>query len=255
MEVKGDKKKMVIYKEMQYGSKPSKYERENRKWVEDNTPGKSTSRKMKIDSCRAAGTAAGTATDKVLIANGLGTKKEVEVNAKKAKCGTRVAEFSGLELLNAGAEAKVANASAGTSVTPVQAEASAKASGAEAGASAALVKDVIEVGARAVAGEAKARAGAGVKDLGARAEASAVVAKVEAGVTHVPFAQVSASGPGAQAEAGVSWKYAGASVAAFAGEARAGPFAARAGVKFGVGMRNGVPECDLGPVTVPCSVM
>lgn len=178
MEVKGDKKKMVIYKEMQYGSKPSKYERENRKWVEDNTPGKSTSRKMKIDSCRAAGTAAGTATDKVLIANGLGTKKEVEVNAKKAKCGTRVAEFSGLELLNADAEAKVANASAGTSVTPVQAEASAKASGAEAGASAALVKDVIEVGARAVAGEAKARAGAGVKDLGARAEASAVVAKV-----------------------------------------------------------------------------
>ena len=86
-------------------------------------------------------------------------------------------------------------------------------------------------------------------------EASAMLAHVEAGLTHVPFAQVSASGPGAKAETGVSWKYTGASVGAHAGEARAGPFAARAGVKFGVGMRNGVPEVDLGPVTAPCSVM
>lgn len=84
-------------------------------------------------------------------------------------------------------------------------------------------------------------------------EASAVLTKVEAGITHVSFAQVSASGPGANAETGVSWKYTGASAGAYAGEARAGPFAARAGVKFGVEIRNGVPEADLGPVS--CSVM
>ena len=54
----------------------------------------------------------------------------------------------------------------------------------------------------------------------------------------------------------MSWKYTGASVEASAGEARAGPFAARAGVKFGAGFRNGVPEVDLGPVTVSaCSVI
>ena len=84
-------------------------------------------------------------------------------------------------------------------------------------------------------------------------EGSAVLAKVEAGITHVPFAQVSALGPGANAETGVSWKYTGASAGAYTGEARAGPFAARAGVKFGVGIRNGVPEVDLEPVS--CSVM
>lgn len=49
----------------------------------------------------------------------------------------------------------------------------------------------------------------------------ALLAKVEAGITHVPFAQGSASGPGAIAEAGVSWKYTGASAGACAGKARA----------------------------------
>lgn len=197
----------------------------------------------------------GTAADKVFLANGLGTKTGREANAEKVRCETYVAEEAGLRFLSADAEAKAGHASSGTSVTPIQAEANAKACGAEAGASAALIDDVIEAGARAVAGEAKARAGAGLKDLGAHAEASAMLAHVEAGLTHVPFAQVSASGPGAKAETGVSWKYTGASVGAHAGEARAGPFAARAGVKFGVGMRNGVPEVDLGPVTAPCSVM
>ena len=86
-------------------------------------------------------------------------------------------------------------------------------------------------------------------------EVSATLAKVEAELENVPFAQVSASGPEAKAETGVSWKYTGASAGASFGEARAGPFAARAGVKFGAGIRNGVPEADLGPVTVPCSIM
>ena len=89
------------------------------------------------------------------------------------------------------------------------------------------------------------------------AEASTTVAKVEAELTNVPFAQVGAAGPKAKAETGVSWKYTGISAEAYAGEVRAGPFAARPGVKFGVGIRNGVPEAGLklGPVSVPCSIM
>ena len=78
---------------------------------------------------------------------------------------------------------------------------------------------------------------------------------MEAELTNVPFAQASASGPEAKAEIGVSWKYTGASAGAYAGEARAGPLAVRAGVKVGIGLRNEVPEADLGPVTVPCSIM
>ena len=74
-------------------------------------------------------------------------------------------------------------------------------------------------------------------------------------MTNVPFAQASATGPEAKAEAGVSWKYTGASAGAYVGEAKAGPFAVRAGVKVGIGFRNGVPEADLGPVTTPCSIM
>lgn len=74
-------------------------------------------------------------------------------------------------------------------------------------------------------------------------------------MTNVPFVQASASGLEAKAETGVSWKYTGASAGAYAGEARAGPFVARAGVKVGIGLRNRVPEADLGPVTVPCSIM
>ena len=35
----------------------------------------------------------------------------------------------------------------------------------------------------------------------------------------------------------------------------AGPFAARAGVKYGGGIRDGVPEVDVGPITTPCSIM
>ena len=63
--------------------------------------------------------------------------------------------------------------------------------------------------------------------------------------------QVGAQGPSAQAEAGASWEYTGANVGASLGEARAGPFAVRAGFKLGAGIRNGVPEIDLGPITAP----
>merc|ERR1711962_1762935 len=52
----------------------------------------------------------------------------------------------------------------------------------------------------------------------------------------------------------VSLEDAGATAGVHAAEARAGPFAVRAGVKFGMGMRHGVPEMDLGPVTFPCCI-
>ena len=65
------------------------------------------------------------------------------------------------------------------------------------------------------------------------------------GLKNTPFqAKVTIGEVGGQA--GVGWKHTGASVGASVAEARAGPFEARLGVKFGVGMKNGVPEIDLG---------
>lgn len=84
--------------------------------------------------------------------------------------------------------------------------------------------------------------------------AEACLAKAEAGIADTPL-QAHAKGPGAEAEAGISKEYIGASAGAYVGEAKAGPFGVRAGVKFGAGIRNGIPEVDLGPVTTPCSVM
>ena len=87
--------------------------------------------------------------------------------------------------------------------------------------------------------------------------ASVTTAKVEAGLTNIPLANVSAEGPGAGADAGVSWKHTGVSAGAHFGEAKAGPFSVRAGVKFSAGIRNGIPgaHVNLGPVTASCSVM
>jgi len=88
---------------------------------------------------------------------------------------------------------------------------------------------------------------------GVMAVAHASVARVEAGVPGIPFANAHAETLGAGAQAGVSWNYTGVSAGAHLAEAQAGPFAVRAGVKFGIGIRNGVPEIDAGPVS--CSVM
>lgn len=55
------------------------------------------------------------------------------------------------------------------------------------------------------------------------------------------------------AEVGVSWKCFGASAGAYVGEAKAGPFAVRAGVKYGITIRYGVPEVHAGNVS--CSIM
>ena len=78
--------------------------------------------------------------------------------------------------------------------------------------------------------------------------------RVEAGISNTPL-YAHAEGPGAIAETGASLGYTGASAGAHFGEVRAGPFAARAGVKFGLGIRDGVPEVDLGPITIPCCIM
>ena len=98
--------------------------------------------------------------------------------------------------------------------------------------------------------DADASAGAGV--TGARAGAGARVARAEAGMKNTPL-QAHVELVGANAEAGVSLGYVGASAGAHLGEAKAGPFAVRAGFKVGAGIRNGVPEVDIGPVS--CSVM
>lgn len=58
---------------------------------------------------------------------------------------------------------------------------------------------------------------------------------------------------GVRADMGSGWV--AASVGAHMAEASAGPFAARAGVKFGGGLENGVPVLHAGPVSAPCSLM
>lgn len=164
------------------------------------------------------------------------------------------AKFIGMKVAHAGAGAGVAKATASASANPLQAKAGAAAYGPSANAKAALVEGIVEASAEAYVGKAAAEAGVGIEHLGAYAVAEAVTARAGAGIAHTPL-QAHAQGPAAGAETGASWDYAGGNVAASLGEARAGPFAVRAGVKFGAGIRNGVPELDLGPVSVPCSVM
>ena len=90
--------------------------------------------------------------------------------------------------------------------------------------------------------------------LGARASADATLARVQAGFAGTPIC-LAAEGPGAGVSAGVHASQIGAAVGAHAGEVSAGPFAARAGVKFGGGIENGCPVVHMGPVSTPCSVM
>ena len=85
--------------------------------------------------------------------------------------------------------------------------------------------------------------------------ASVTTVKVEASLTNIPLAHVCAEGPCAEAESGLSWNYTGVNAGAHVGEATVGPLAIRAGVKVGMGVRNGIPELDIGPVTIPCSLL
>lgn len=198
---------------------------------------------------------AGAAADLICLRHGIGHEAKASVSKHEAKpAEVHVAEVAKLKILSADAGARALHASAAASATPVGAKASAKANMGEAEANAALVEGLLEANARAVYYEAAAHAGVGVEQLGAHAGVALTSAKAEVGIANTPL-QAHVQGPGADAEAGVSWKYAGVSAGAYIAEAKAGPFAARAGVKFGAGIRHGVPEVDLGPVTTPCSIM
>ena len=179
---------------------------------------------------------------------------DAETFAHHAHSSATAAEFIGMKVAHAEAGAGVAKATASASANPLQAKAGAGAYGPNAGAKAALVEGIVEASAEAYAGKAAAEAGVGIEHLGAYAAAEAVTARAGAGIAHTPL-QAHVQGPAAGGEAGASWDYTGGNVSASLGEARAGPFAVRAGVKFGAGIRNGVPEVDLGPVSAPCSVM
>lgn len=219
-------------------------------WRRVRKPKQSFKKRVAVESIAGVG---GTAAEHVLLHYGVG--RQVSAGGKTFKtANVSVDEVAGLEILPAGVGAGALNASASATATPVGASASAAASLAEANAHAGLLEGVLEVEAEASTLKASAHAGAGVAQLGALAGAEASVVKVGVGITNTPL-QAHASAIGAGAEAGVSWKYTGASAGAHLGEVQAGPFGLRAGLKIGAGIRNGVPEVDAGPVTAPCCVM
>ena len=126
------------------------------------------------------------------------------------------------------------------------------ASVAEAGARADFVNGVIGVEANSSA--AKASAGASASVMGLEAKANAHVAKLQCGVKNTPL-QVSVGAIEAGAHAGASVRYVGASLGVYLAETKVGPFAVRAGVKFGAAIENGIPVIDVGPVTTPCCII
>lgn len=84
--------------------------------------------------------------------------------------------------------------------------------------------------------------------MGVSAKADATVAKASAGIECTPLT-AEASTLGANTSASFGFKNIGASAGAHLVEAQAGPFGIRAGVKFGVSLKYGVPNVDLGPVS------
>ena len=126
------------------------------------------------------------------------------------------------------------------------------ASAEEAGASADFVHGVI--GVKANVSKAKASAGASTSVMGLEAKANAHVAKLQCGVKNTPL-QVSVGAIEAGAHAGASVRYVGASLGVYLAETKVGPFAVRAGVKFGAAIENGIPVIDVGPVTTPCCII
>lgn len=175
--------------------------------------------------------------------------------AKTPPASVEYDTIAGLRVLSADAGAEYLGAEAGAFINPTAAKAAASANVAQASASAAVIKDVIEANANAEF--AKAGASISYSPLTLQlvnAEAGVSVGKASVGVANTPL-QAHVSVGEAGGEAGVGWQYTGASIGASVAEAKAGPFGARLGVKFGGGIRNGIPEVDLGPVTTPCSIM
>jgi len=126
----------------------------------------------------------------------------------------------------AGASASKANWSAGAQARLLTAGAAAEAHGVHS-----------EAGAEATVGKATARVGTGLKALDKHLQVG-----------------VSAPTAGAKAEASLETLTLSGAVGASAGEASAGPFAVRAGVKVGGGIEGGVPVVHLGPVSTPCCI-
>lgn len=164
-------------------------------------------------------------------------------------------KVAGLSFLYADAGASAGSYAAGASASPLAIKAAAHAECAHAGARAAIIKDVVEVAATADLTRAGASIGYSACNLQlVKAQASVVAGKAGVGITNTPL-QAHVSVGEAGGEAGVGWQYTGANIGASLAEAKAGPFAARVGMKFGAGVRNGIPELDAGPVTTPCSIM
>jgi len=196
-----------------------------------------------------------TTTNDKLVELGIFDFKETTVSActvvaaKEVHVETKPSHIFGPST-SATASIGKAGASCGASGTGGYVYAGAKAVGAEASAKAALVDGYFEVTASAEAASVQASTNASL--LGLHAGADVKVAGVNAGLTHTSL-QSSVSVLGAGAELSVGWEYTGATAGAHLIEARAGPFGIRAGVKVGAGIRNGVPEVDMGPVT--CCLM
>ena len=160
---------LSVYKEKQNGFKVEKCERESGEWVKKDVKVKSKSREFATGTAKGMAVGIAGAANKMLLNKGIGVSTGVDVSAAKVDCDVHVAEIAGLEILDAGAEAKAGNASAGASATPIEVEAFAKTSGAEVDAHADLIEGVLGVHAKAVAVEAEATAGVGLKSLGAHA--------------------------------------------------------------------------------------
>ena len=184
--------------------------------------------------------------------NGKGDRKILGGCKGPGSAHVNVDDIKGVRILGAGASATTENHYAGYTTSPVKTTAFAQASAAQASASAYLIEGIE---ANAKASLCSANAGASIGLTGARAGASAQYLTAEVGLKNTPL-QAHVELVGAGAEAGASVGYIGASAGAHLAEVRGGPFRARFGLKFGGGIRNGIPEVDAGPVTIPaCCIM
>ena len=82
----------------------------------------------------------------------------------------------------------------------------------------------------------------------------AYLGRAEVGIENTPF-KAHAEGPGANAKAGFSADHIGFSAGAHLAEVQVGPFAARAGLKFGLEIVDGILVVHDGPISTPCSLL
>ena len=90
--------------------------------------------------------------------------------------------------------------------------------------------------------------------MGVKATAEATIGRAQVCLNGTPLT-ASFSGPTIEAGAGLHASHIGAHIGSHLGEAQVGPFAVRAGFKFGAGIENGIPVVHSGPVsTVACCI-